>query len=177
LNYAVYFSALSTAEYLQSERHTGVRFGAFIPRKRLEIGMSIQHQLQDDRMNRFGFHLQWQPLRLPFELRSEGAYSREEGNGFWAEGAYRLRNSQAAWLRRAQLVFRTQVYRTGAVAGANPDLPVTDTERSEIGINYYLQDGWKALASYGRSFTAVENSKIWTIGMTYRFAVPLGPKQ
>src|ERR1700722_16173683 len=83
LNYAVYFSALSNLDHLESERHAGVRVGMFLPKERLEIGMSVQHQLQDDRLNRYGFHLQWAPPRTPFELRSEGAYSRVEGNGLW----------------------------------------------------------------------------------------------
>jgi hypothetical protein len=34
LNYAVYFSALSTADHFESERHAGVRAGIFLPRER-----------------------------------------------------------------------------------------------------------------------------------------------
>jgi hypothetical protein len=44
-------------------------------------------------------------------------------------------------------------------------------------VNYYLNDGWKALASYGKTFTGLGNSNIWTVGMTYRFLIPLGPTQ
>jgi hypothetical protein len=80
-------------------------------------------------------------------------------------------------LRRAQFVGRTQVFHTGTIAGINPDLPAVDTKRSEFGLNYYLNDGWKALASYGRTFTAAGNTNIWTVGMTYRFVIPLGPSQ
>lgn len=177
LNYAAYFSALSTADHLQSERHAGARVSLFLPRERLEIGMSAQHQLQDARLNRFGFHLEWQPVRIPFELRSEGAYSNAEGNGLWIEGAYRFRNSSSAIWRRTQVVCRTQVFQLGSVPGSNPDLPSTDTKRTEFGANYYLNDGWKALASYGRTFTPIGDSNIWTVGMTYRFVLPMGPKQ
>jgi len=177
VNYAVYFSTLTTAGHFASERHAGARVAMFFPRERLEIGMSVQHQLQDARWNRFGFHLQWQPLRVPFELRSEGAYSRAEGNGLWIEGAYRFRNARAEALRRAQAVCRTQVFHTGNIAGANSSLPSSDTKRTEFGVNYYLNDGWKALASYGRTFTTSGNNNIWTLGMTYRFVLPLGPKQ
>jgi hypothetical protein len=177
LNYTVYFSALSTADHFESERHAGTRVAVFLPRERLEIGMSAQHQLQDARWNRFGFHLQWQPIRIPFELRSEGAYSRAEGDGLWIEGAFRFRNARAAALRRAQVVCRTQVFHTGNLVGANPNVPSTDTKRTEFGVNYYLNDGWKALASYGRTFTPLGDSNIWTVGMTYRFVLPLGPKQ
>lgn len=177
VNYAVYFSTLSTIDHFDSERHGGMRAGIFLPRERLELGASFQRQLQDDRMNRYGMHLQWQPRRLPLDLRAEGAYSREEGNGLWIEGAYRFRNAAFSPLRRTQAVVRTQVFHIGAIAGLNPDLPVTDTKRTEFGVNYYLSDGWKALASYGRTFTPLGNSNIWTVGMTYRFVIPLGPMQ
>ncbi len=177
LNYAVYFSALSSADHFESERHAGLRAGLFLPDKRLEIGMSVQHQLQDDRMNRYGFHLQWQPLRVPFELRSEGAYSGAEGNGLWIEGAFRLRDAGSTALRGVQMVCRNQVFHTGSAVGVNPDLPGTDTKRTEVGVNYYLNDGWKALFSYGRTFTPLGDSNIWTVGMTYRFVIPLGPGQ
>lgn len=177
VNYAVYFSTLSTIDHFDSERHAGMRAGIFLPRERLELGASFQRQLQDDRMNRYGMHLQWQPRRLPLDLRAEGAYSREEGNGLWIEGAYRFRNAAFSPLRRTQAVVRTQVFHIGAIAGLNPDLPVTDTKRTEFGVNYYLSDGWKALASYGRTFTPLGNSNIWIVGMTYRFVIPLGPMQ
>jgi len=177
LNYAVYFSTLSTINHLESERHAGLRAGLFFPHHRLEIGFSEQHLLQDARINRVGSYLEWQPARVPFDLRAEGAHSREEGDGLWIEGAYRFRNAKASLLRRAQAVARTQVFHTGTVAGINPDLPTIDTKRTEAGLNYYLNDGWKALASYGKTFTAAGNSNIWTVGMTYRFVIPLGPAQ
>jgi hypothetical protein len=177
LNYTGYFSALSTANHFEAERHAGMRAGVFLPRQRLEIGASVQHQLQDSRLNRFGFHLQWQPLSIPFDLRGEGVYSRVEGNGLWIEGAYRFSNAQAALCRHTQLVARTQAFQTGSVVGSNSGLPLTNTRRTEVGVNYYIKDGWKALASYGRTFTSVGDSNIWTVGMTYRFVLPLGPKE
>lgn len=177
LNYAIYLSALSTADHFESERHAGVRVGVFLPRERFEIGVSAQHQLQDSRLNRYGFHLQWQPVRVPFELWSEGAYSQEEGNGLWMEGAHRLLNARVAMLRRVQVLGRVQVFHVGAGPAINPNLPGIDTKRTEFGVNYYLNDGWKALASYGRTFTPVGDSNIWTVGMTYRFVFPLGPRQ
>ena len=177
LNYATYFSTLSTTDHFESERHAGVRTSIFLPRERFEIGVSAQHQLQDARLTRYGMHLQWQPRRLPLDVRAEGAYSRAEGNGLWAEGAYRLLNARPSLLRRTQVVGRTQVFHTGTVPGINPGLPGSDTKRTEFGANYYLNDGWKALASYGRTFTPAGDSNIWTVGMTYRFVLPLGPGQ
>lgn len=177
LNYALYVSALTTTDQFESERHAGMRASVFLPRDRLEVGMSLQHQLQDGRINRYGFHLEWQPLRAPFDLRAEGVYSREEGSGLWVEGGYRLRNARRLRLRGVQFVGRTQLFNTGSVPGINVDLPLSSTKRTEMGVNYYLTDGWKALASYGRTFTATGASNIWTVGMTYRFVVPLGPGQ
>lgn len=176
-NYAAYFSALSTADYFQSERHDGMRLGAFLPHERLEFGMSAQHQLQAGRFNRYGLHLEWQPPQLPLDIRAEAAYSHEEGNGFWLEGAYRLTGARPAVLRRTQLVARTQLFQIGTMPGINPELQSLDTKRTEFGVNYYLNDGWKALASYGRTFTAAGDSNIWTVGMTYRFVFPLRPRQ
>jgi hypothetical protein len=176
MNYAACFSTLSNIDHFGSERHAGLRTGIFLPRQRFEIGMSVQHQLQDGRLTRFGAHLEWQPSRVPFEIRSEGAYSRQEGNGLWIEGAYRLRNAGPAALRRLQMVGRTQVFDSSTL-GANAGLPATDTRRTEGGLNYYLNDGWKILGSYGRTFTPVGDSNIWTVGMTYRFVMPLGPRQ
>ena len=177
VNYSVYFSALSNMDYLESERHVGMRAGIFLPRQRFEIGGSVQHELQDARLTRYGAHLVWQPMRVPFDLRAEGAYSREEGNGMWVEGAYRFRNSEVSMLRRLQLVARTQLFNASTLTALNPNLSPTDAKRTEGGVNYYLNDGWKALASYGRTFTPVGNSNIWTVGMTYRFVFPLGPMQ
>ena len=177
LNYAAYFSALSNADHFESERLAGMRAGVFLPRERLEIGMSVQHQLQDQRLSRYGLYLQWQPLRVPFELRSEGAYSEEEGNGLWIEGAYRFRNANWTALRRAQVVCRTQAFHNGSAAAGDSELPGTDAKRTEFGANYYLTDGWKGLFSYGRTFTPLGDSNIWTVGMTYRFVLPLGPGQ
>ena len=175
LNYTVYFSALSNINHLESERHAGMRAGIFIPRERLELGASVQRQLQDARLTRYGSYLEWQPLRVPFDLRAEGVYSREEGNGMWVEGAYRFRNAGYELFRRTQLVARTQLFHASTLTALNEDLPTTDAKRTEVGANYYLNDGWKALASYGRTFTPVGNSNIWTVGMTYRFVIPLGP--
>jgi hypothetical protein len=176
-NYSVYYSALSTTDHFESERHAGLRSSIFLPRQRLELGMSVQHQLQDGRQTRYGLHTEWQPRRVPLDLRAEGAYSREEGKGFWVEGAYRLSDARPSFLRRAQLVARTQFYGTGSIVGIDPDLPTTDEKRTEVGLNYYLNDGWKALASYGRTFAPAGESNIWTIGMTYRFVKPLGRRQ
>jgi hypothetical protein len=177
LNYTAYFSTLVSANRWESERHAGLRIGMFLPRRRVELGVSVQHQLQDAHAGRYGAYFEWQPMRVPFELRSEGVYSHEEGSGMWAEAAYRLSDFHLSTLRRMQLVARTQFFNIGTLPFSNPGLPLLNTRRTEGGINYYLSDGWKALASYGKTFRVDEQANIWTVGMAYRFVLPLGRGQ
>jgi hypothetical protein len=173
INYAVYFSALSTVTPLESNRSAGGRVGIFIPKTRIEIGGSFQHLLQDERSNSFGFHGAWQPSAVPFGLRGE--YQRSSrGSGYWIEPAYRL-TQVPFWqyaMRRTQLVARVQKFYVGDLP--SDSLPSVNTREFEVGVNYYFQDGLRAVSSYGRQFAETGNTNIWTIGLTYRFAFPLG---
>ena len=173
INYVAYFSALSTANHLDSDRFAGGRLGVFVPAARLEIGGSFQHGLQGERSNAFGFHALWQPPVVPLDIRSEYARSIE-GSGYWVESAYRL--SQIPFLqnelRRTQVVARMQQYFVGANAG-DALLPV-NTKQFEFGLNYYFIDGLKGSSNYGRQFSADGNKNVWTLSLTYRFVVPLG---
>jgi hypothetical protein len=172
VNYAVYYSALSTATPVDSDRFAGTRVGVFIPKARLEMGGSFQHRLQQERSNLCGFHLIWQPQSLPLDIRAETARSRS-GSGYWVEPAYRL-SQLPFWrneMRRTQVVARMQQFFAGPLA--NDALPGVNTKQFECGLNYYLMDGWKATSSYGRQFSAEGNKNVWTVGMTYRFVVPL----
>jgi hypothetical protein len=179
MNYAVYVSATSIGiGSLDSERQVGGRMGFFFPGPRLEVGGSWQKTLQDDRRNAFGFHMGWQPAKVPLNLRSEFAHSYE-GSGYWIEGAYRL--SQAHFwqkvTRRTEVVARAQQFYTGEIS---PDgavalgLPGANTREADFGINYFLRDGLKGVASYGRQFSSAGNFNQWTYGIAYRFLVPLG---
>src|ERR1700680_5148151 len=116
LNYATYFSTLSTVNKFESDRTAGGRLGFFLPGPRIEAGASWQKELQDERSNAFGFHLAWQPTPLPLNLRSEYARSHD-GSGYWIEAAYRL--SQAPFwqksLRRTEVVGRAQQLFAGGV--------------------------------------------------------------
>jgi len=173
INYAAYFSTLSTVTPLDSDRSAGGRLGIFIPNARLELGGSFQHLLQDERSNSFGFHGGWQPPSLPLEFRGE--YQRSaRGSGYWIEPAYRL--SQAPFwqyaMRRTQLVARLQQYWVGELP--SDSLPPVNTRQFEFGVNYYFRDGLRGVSSYGRQFSEMGNKNVWTIGLTYRFAFPLG---
>ena len=174
INCAAYYSALSTTSYVDSDRFAGVRVGVFIPGARLEVGTSFQHRLQDERSNSFGFHAIWQPLAIPLDIRAEVARSRF-GSGYWIEPAYRL-TQVPFWrnqMRRTQVVARVQQFYLGAPPGGD-ELPDVNTKQFEFGLNYYFMDGLKATSNYGRQFSADGNKNVWTMGLTYRFVLPLG---
>lgn len=178
-NYTAYVSATSIGiGSVDSERHVGGRLGWFFPGPRLEVGGSWQRTLQDVRKNAFGFHMGWQPAKLPLNLRSEFARSFA-GSGYWVEGAYRL-SQLHYWqrrMRRTEVVARAQQFYTGALS---PDgvaalgLPAANTREADFGMNYFLRDGLKAIASYGRQFSSDGNFNQWSFGIAYRFAIPLG---
>jgi hypothetical protein len=147
----------------------------------VEAGFSFQKELQEERNNTFGFHVAWQPMRAPLSFRSEYARSHN-GSGYWAEGAYRL-NQLPFWqntMRRTELVGRMQQFFAAPGIGEEAygyGLFDVDTKQPEFGVNYYLADGLKATGSFGRRFNADGNENVWTIGLAYRFAIPLGPTQ
>jgi hypothetical protein len=179
LNYAVYVSATSIGiDSVDSERHVGGRMGLFFSGPRLEVGGSWQRTLQDGRKNAFGFHMGWQPAKVPLNLRSEFARSFE-GSGYWIEGAYRL--SQARFwqkaMRRTEVVARAQQFYTGEISpdgAAALNLPGANTREADFGVNYFLRDGLKGVASYGRQFSSAGNANQWSFGIAYRFLIPLG---
>jgi hypothetical protein len=179
LNYAAYVSVTSIGiGSVDSGRQVGGRMGFFLPGPRLEVGGSWQRTLQDERKNAFGFHLGWQPSRMPLNLRSEFAHSFE-GSGYWIEGAYRL--SQATFwqkaMRRTEVVARLQQFYTGEIGpdgAAALDLPGADTREADFGVNYFFHNALKGIVSYGRQFSSAGNANQWSFGVAYRFMVPLG---
>jgi hypothetical protein len=176
LNYAVYFSTLSTAAALDSNRFAGGRLGIYLPKLRLEFGGSFQHLLQAERSNSFGFHFIWQPPAVPVDLRGEYARSAR-GSGYWVESAYRLNEVPVLrnTLRRTQIVARAQQFFAGALP--SDSLPAASTRQAELGMDYYFLDDFRFVSSYGRQFTAGGNANIWTVGLTYRFVAPLAGRE
>jgi hypothetical protein len=179
VNYALYVSATSIGiSSVDSERHVGGRMGFFFPGPRLEAGASWQRTLQDARRNAFGFHMGWQPAKLPLNVRAEFARSFE-GGGYWIEGAYQL-SQVAFWqkpMRRTEVVARAQQFFVGAIgpdAEAEYDLPGFNTREADFGVNYFLRDGMKGIFSYGRQFSPAGNFNQWSFGLAYRFLLPLG---
>jgi hypothetical protein len=178
LNYAAYFSTLSKVNKLESDRMAGGRIGLFLPGPRIEAGFSWQKLLQEERPNSVGFHFAWQPTPIALNLRSEYARSNK-GSGYWIEAAYRL-NQVPLWqtvMRRTEVVGRAQQFFTGKISSAEAEeygLPATNARQGDLGLNYYLREGLKATASYGRQFGSGGNINLWTLGMAYRFVFPLG---
>jgi hypothetical protein len=173
LNYAAYFSILSTNQTLACDRQIGGRFGVFFPDQRIEVGFSVQHLLQQNHANRVGTHFEWQPRATPLDIRAEFADS-ESGRGYWIEPALRLTAlSHAGVFSHTQLVTRFQQF-FAKPGTPNDQVPGVNTQESEFGLNYYFLDGLRATASYGRQFSSEGNANVWTVGITYRFAFSLG---
>jgi hypothetical protein len=179
LNYAVYGSAVSTTHNnLASERNVGGRVGVFLPGPRFEVGASWQKLLQDARANSVGFYFAWLPQKPPLNMHGEYARSNQ-GSGYWIDGAYRL-SQVTFWqkaMRRLEFAGRAEQFFSGEISSDGAEalgLPLANTREGEFGLNYYLRDGVKAVASYGRQFSPDGNFNLWTVGITYRFLIPLG---
>jgi len=179
MNYALYVSATHIGiDSVDSERHVGGRVGVFLPGPRLEVGTSWQRTLQDYRETAFGFHMGWQPAKFPLSVRAEYAHAFE-GSGYWVEGAYRL-NQVGLWnkaMRRTEIVARTQQFFVGGIGSANEgvfELPGAETREGDFGVNYFFRDGMKGIFSYGRQFSSAGNFNQWSVGLAYRFLLPLG---
>jgi hypothetical protein len=182
LNYAVYASAINTGHNnLEADRDIGGRVGVFLPGPRVEVGGSFQKLLQDDRTNSFGFHFAWFSTRLPLNVHSEYARS-SRGSGYWVDGAYRL-SQLHFWqkaMRRTEIAGRAEQFFSGWINADEVQalgLQPANTREGEFGVNYYLKDGLKALGSYGRQFSPAGNLNLWTVGVVYRFLIPLGRTQ
>jgi hypothetical protein len=178
--YAAYVSAIDSGHNnLQSDRNAGGRMSFFFPSTRIEVGASFQKLLQDTRTNAFGFYFAWWTTRLPLNMHGEYARSNQ-GSGYWIDGAYRLSQlhfSQKA-MRRTEIAGRAEQFFLGSISAdeaAALGLQPANTREGEVGLNYYLQDGLKVVGSYARQFSSAGNLNLWSVGIAYRFLIPLGP--
>ena len=176
VNYAAYFSTLSTVSNLQSERGAGGRAGVFLPSTRLEIGVSYRRTLQGNHSNSVGMDVSWSPYRIPLGIKGEWAHS-PGGYGYWLQASYRLSQltGSGSFLSRLEPVVRMQQFvRSEAVAGDS--LPSSNAQLPEFGLNYYLPHEIRLNASYGREFFSRSTDvNIWEYGITYRFLFPMWP--
>jgi hypothetical protein len=176
VNYAAYFSTLSTVSNLESQRGAGGRVGVFLPSTRLEVGVSYRRTLEGNHFNSVGMDFSWSPYRAPLEIKGEWAHS-PSGNGYWIQASYRLSQlaGSRAFLSRLEPVFRMQqFFRDEAVAGDS--LPSSNAQLPEFGLNYYLPHEIRLNASYGREFFSRSTDvNVWQYGITYRFLFPMWP--
>jgi hypothetical protein len=175
VNYTAYFSALTTTENLGAARSAGGRMGVFLPQAGVEFGVSYQRFLQNGDYNAAGTYFVWQPPAIPLDVRAEYAYS-PGGQGYWLEGAYRIARTRGdtSWLGRLQPVARVQQFFKGTPAVGNL-IPTTDTNRFDLGLNYYLPHDIRLNGSYGRQSSAPGSINVWNAEITYRFLFPALP--
>jgi hypothetical protein len=171
VTYAAYYSVPTSNSQFSADRRTGGRASLFFPNKRVEVGVSYSKVL-NQRYNMVGADFTWTLKKIPFDVRSEVIHSAALGSGYWVEGAYRLNKlGTNAFLRNSELAVRGEQYRVPKVTQTlMTDLPTVNTTRATLGWNYYLHNGVRFDASYGRNFADGANHNTWTVGMTYRFA-------
>jgi hypothetical protein len=173
LTYAGYFSALSRNAQFTADRRAGVRTSLFLPRNRLEIGFSFARVLSDTHYSQIGGDISWSPKQIPVDLRAEYEQSTMLGKGYWVEAAYHLnRLGRNSFLRNSLVALRQEQYWAPPNGqGLISDLPDRNTTAPRIGYTYDFHNGIRLDASYGHNFANSEHFNVWTVGLTYRFAI------
>jgi|SRR5215470_6475615 len=180
LTYAGYFSALTRNSQLQADRRTGLRTSLFIPEKHLEIGVSFARVLSDTHYNQIGGDVTWTLKKVPLDFRAEYEQSTLLGKGYWIEAAYHLnRLGHNQFFRNSLVAFRQEQYWVPSAAhlpvaqSLVEGLPDTNTKAPTLGYTYTMHNGVRFDASYGRNLADAnsENHNLWTVGLTYRFAI------
>jgi hypothetical protein len=178
LTYTGFYSFNSTVKYLDGDRSAGGRASLFLPRKGVEVGFSYNRRLGENRFNLYAVDGTWNLKAIPLDVRSEVFKTGMLGDGYWIEGAYSLKHSGNAFLRKSQVVLRGEQYfaanqanmdaMAGMMMGDN-FLPDRNTSRGFAGWNYYMSDAVKFSLAFGRSFAHDQNQNIYSVGVTYRF--------
>lgn len=168
IDYVGYFSARSGNEQFDAERSTGGRVSLYLPKKRLEVGVSYGRLLQGTRENFYGTHVWWEPPGTAFRLRSEFA-GGQHAQGYWVEADYRLQRfgGPDSLIGRIEPVFRMQ-----QTFGKGDTLPSVSTQRADFGLDYNLPHNTRILTSYARQFSSTGDHNIWETGIVYRFLSP-----
>jgi hypothetical protein len=173
IQYTSYFSASSNINQLQAGRAAGGDASLYLTQARLEIGTSYQRFLQGRSINSVATYVSWQPSSVPLDIKAEADFSYN-GRGYWIESAYLFQQLPIpSFFRRTQIVGRIQQFFPSN--GGGNSLPSVDTQRFDLGLNYYLSENMRFISSYGRTFSSQGNANVWNIGATYRFMFPLWP--
>jgi hypothetical protein len=175
INYTAYFSAASVVHDLKAARTAGGQAALFLPHHRLEVGYSVQRYLEGTHLSSQGADLWWLLYRIPLEVRSEFAHA-PTSEGYWVEAAYALSQLRgpSSFLAHIQPVFRMQqTYRIKPnFPGQADELPATNTQEADFGLDFVARGSVRLNSSYARSFSAAENRNIWDASLTYRFMFP-----
>jgi hypothetical protein len=172
IDYAAWFSALSTNTQFSAERSSGGRVDLFLPRTGLEVGTSYGRLLQGTQENFYGTHVWWEPKDTNFRLRSEFAHG-QHADGYWVEADYRtaIFGGAETFLGRFEPLFRMQqTFRLNQ--GGSDGAPAVNTQRADFGLDYNLPHNVRILTSYARQFSSERNENIWETGIVYRFLFP-----
>ena len=174
IQYSAYFSARSSINQLEASRLAGGDSSIFLKAARLEVGESFQHVLQQREINSSGTYVSWQPEQIPLNLKAEFDRSYY-GEGYWIEPAFQFSQVPVApgFFKHVQVVPRLQQFHP--LNGGGNSLPTKNTQRFDIGLNYYFRDNMRFISSYGRQFRQQADANVWNIGFTYRFIWPLWP--
>ncbi|ADW71173.1 hypothetical protein [Granulicella tundricola] len=172
IDYAAFFSSRVGNQQFAATRASGGRASLYLPEKRLEIGFSYDRSLQGIHENFYGMHVWWEPKDTAFRLRSE--FTRgHHAQGYWIEGDYRLQKlgGSDSWIGRIEPVIRMQqTFRRDTLV--SDGLPLVNTERIDLGLDYNLPHNTRILTSYARQFSAAGNENVWETGIVYRFLFP-----
>jgi hypothetical protein len=172
VNYASYFSTRSGNEQFNSQRSAGGRASLYLNDQRLEIGLSYNRLLQGTHENFYGAHVWWEPKNTAFRLRSEFARGHH-AQGYWIEADYRTQafGGLDSWIGRIEPVLRMQqTFRRDTIV--SDGLPLMNTQRVDVGLDYNLPHNTRILSSYARQFSFAHDHNVWETGLVYRFLFP-----
>ena len=172
VDYAAYFSSRVANQQFAASRASGGRVSLYLPEQRFEVGLSYTRSLQGTHENFYGMHAWWEPKDTAFRLRSEFARGHH-AQGYWVEADYRTRRFGGidSVLGRVEPLLRMQqTWRRDTVV--SDSLPLVNTQRIDVGLNYNFPHNTRILTSYSRQFSATGDHNIWETGLTYRFLFP-----
>ena len=141
VTYSAYYSAETTPTIFQSDKQAGYRTSLVLLNRHMEFGTSYNHTMGAGAHNMVGTDFTWEPRRVPVEIRSETLFSKQAGNTYWVEGAYKLNKlGTNRFFKSTILVFRQEQYwmpantsNMSAMGGTMGSLPDTNTTRSTVG--------------------------------------------
>ncbi len=170
--YAAYYSTRSGNQQFNSERSFGGQGSVYFKPQRVEAGLSYGRLLQGTHENFYGMHVWYEPKDTNLRLRSEFARGHH-AQGYWVEADYRSAHfgGLESWAGRFEPVLRMQqTWRRDTVV--SDGLPLVNTQRIDVGLNYYLPHNTRIMTSYSRQFSASGDTNIWETGVVYRFLTP-----